>query len=175
MGILNLKKKTAYKFIKNKQNRAEGAKKNEVRNIARVGVLAELSLFQTYDFTKSLSNGLGIAQDEMVVFLFDRTRQGVRPENHKICDEGCFGLFGKIKSLSLERFVNKKFDLMINYCEPDLVYAQIIMLRSKARLKAGFEDENNFFNDIAIKTAGNKIDTFNTELVKYLQLLKLIN
>ncbi len=175
MGILNLKKKTACKFIKNKQNRAQAAKINELSSIAKVGVLAELTLFQTYDFTNSLSNGLGIEQDEIVVFLFDRDKEGVKPENHKICDEGCFGLFGKIKSLSLDRFVNKKFDLMINYCEPDLVYAQVIMLRSHARLKAGFEHENNFFNDIAIKTAGNKIDTFNTELVKYLQLLKLIN
>lgn len=175
MGILDLKKKTACKFIKNKQNQVQGAEKNEVRSIAKVGVLAELSLFQTYDFTKSLSKGLGIEQDEIVVFLFDRNRQGVTLENHKICDEGCFGYFGKIKSLSLEKFVNKKFDLMINYCEPDLVYAQIIMLRSEARLKAGFEDENNFFNDISVKTAGNKIDTFNAELIKYLQLLKLIN
>ena len=175
MGILNLKKKTAYKFIKNKQNQTQEAKKNEVRSIARVGVLAELSLFQKYDFTKSLSNGLGIRQDEIVVFLFDSSKQGITVENHKICDEGCFGLFGKIKSLALQRFVNKKFDLMINYCEPDLVYAQIIMLRSNARLKAGFEGENNFFNDIAIRTAGNKIDTFNAELIKYLKLLKLIN
>ncbi len=58
MGILNLKNTTANKFIKNQLNAASSDREYEVKVIKRVGVLAELSLIQTYDFTKRLSKGL---------------------------------------------------------------------------------------------------------------------
>ena len=48
------------------------------------------------------------------------------------------------------------------------------MVRSLARLKVGYDHPNNLFNDISIKIKGNQLDTFNAELVKYLEILKLI-
>lgn len=175
MGILNLKKKTAFKFIKNKQNNLPEEKKTAVKKIKKVGVLAETSLFQTYDFTKRLCSELGIEEEEMTVFLFDRSGKDSSLNTSKVCSEGSFGLYGKIKSPALTNFVEKKFDLLINYCEANLVYDQIIMIRSVASLKVGFEHETNRFNDISFKVDGNKIDTFNNELKKYLEILKLID
>ena len=72
MGILNLKKNTAFKFIKNKQNNIPEVKKTTVKEIKKVGVLAEVSLFQSYDFTKRLCMELGIEEEELTVFLFER-------------------------------------------------------------------------------------------------------
>jgi hypothetical protein len=174
MGILNLKKKTAFKFIKNKQNNRPEEKKTAVREINKVGVLAEIGLFQTYDFTKRLCSELGIEEEEMTVFLFDKSAKDNSLGTTKVCNENSFGLYGKIKSPALTNFVEKKFDLLINYCEANLIYDQIIMIRSEASLKVGFEHESNHFNDISFKVEGNKIDTFNNELVKYLEILKLI-
>jgi len=175
MGILNLKKKTAIKFIKNKQNNLPGSKKTAVKEIKKVGVLAEISLFQTYDFTKRLCSELGIEEEEMTVFLFDRSGKDNSLNTTRVCNEDSFGLYGKIKAPALSNFVEKKFDLLINYCDANLVYDQIIVFRSAAGLKVGFEHEENHFNDISFKVDGNKIDTFNNELVKYLEILKLIN
>ncbi len=175
MGLLNIKNTTAHKFIK-KQRKANTLNREfNLGSICRVGVLAELSLIQTYDFTKRLSQGLGLRQEDMKVFLFDASGKGQAPEFYGICDEKSFGLNARIKSEALNKFVNREFDLLIDYCDPNLLYPKVIMLKSKARLKAGFEDETNFFNDISIKTPGNDIDTFNAELVKYLQILKLID
>ena len=174
MGILNLKKNTAFKFIKNKQNNLPEVKKTTVKEIKKVGVLAEVSLFQSYDFTKRLCMELGIEEEELTVFLFDRRGKDKTLNTTKVCNEYSFGLYGKIKSPALANFVEKKFDLLINYCEANLIYDQIIMIRSVAGLKVGFEHENNHFNDISFRVDGNKIDTFNNELIKYLEILKLI-
>jgi len=175
MGILNLKKKTADKFIKNKQKIVPESKKSDVRRIKKVGVLAETGLFRSYDFTKRLSAELGIDEEDLTVFLFDPSGKDDALDHYKVCNEKSFGLYGKIKSVALDHFLEKKFDLLINYCEADLVYPRIIMIKSKAGLKAGYDHEKNFYNDISIKIPGNKIDTFNAELIKYLQILKLIN
>ena len=100
---------------------------------------------------------------------------GEAPGFYGMCDEKNFGFNAKIKSEALSKFVDTKFDLLINYCNPELLFPKVIMLKSKAQLKAGFDAESNFFNDISVKTPGNDIDTFNAELVKYLQILKLID
>ena len=174
MGILNLKNKTANKFIKNQRKAASSNGEINVKVIRNVGVLSELSLFQTYDFTKRLVEGLNLEIEDLKMILFDPSGKDVEPERYRMCSEKDFGFHGKIKSEILNKFVNRDFDLLINYCDPELLFPRIIMLRSKAQMKVGFESESNFFNDISIKTTGNDIDTFNEELVKYLHILKLI-
>ena len=175
MGLLNLKNTTAHKFIKKQRKAITLNREFDLSSINRVGVLAELSLIQTYDFTKRLSQGLNLRQEDMKVFLFDTVGKGQAPEFYGMCDEKSFGFNAKIKSEALNKFVNREFDLLINYCDPELLFPKVIMLKSKAHLRAGFEDETNFFNDISVKTPANDIDTFNAELVKYLQILKLID
>lgn len=175
MGILNLKDNTARKFIKIREKESASEHKISVKHINKVGVIAELSLLQTYDFTKRLCEGLKIEVEEMKVILYDPTGKAEAMENYRLCTEKDFGLNGKIKSEALNRFAGRKFDLLINYCDPELIFPKVIMLRSIAGLKAGFEHELNFFNDISIHIKENQIDTFNDELVKYLQILKLID
>ena len=174
MGILNIKKKTAVKFIKNKQNILQKEKKTQTKRVKKVGVLAEVSLFQSYDFRRRLSSELGIEEEDMMVLLFDPSGKENSLNNSKICDEKSFGLYGRVKAPALANFLEKKFDLLINYCEAGHVYDQVIMVRSLAGLKIGYDHPNNFFNDISIKIKGNQLDTFNAELVKYLEILKLI-
>ncbi len=175
MGILNLKNTTANKFIKNQLNAASSDREFEVKVIKRVGVLAELSLIQTYDFTKRLSKGLNLEPEDLKICLFDPSGKGTALEFYRPCSEKDFGLYGKIKSEALNKFVSRDFDLLVNYCDPELLFPKVIMLKSAAKMRAGFEHEVNFFNDIAIKVPGNDIDGFNRELLKYLQILKLIN
>ena len=175
MGILNIKKKTAVKFIKNKQNILQKEKKTQTKRVKKVGVLAEVSLFQSYDFRTRLSSELGIEEEDMMVLLFDPSGKENSLNNSKICDEKSFGLYGRVKAPALANFLEKKFDLLINYCEAGHVYDQVIMVRSLAGLKIGYDHPNNFFNDISIKIKGNQLDTFNAELVKYLEILKLID
>lgn len=174
MGILNLKNTTANKFIKNQLKAASSERKFELKLIKRVGILAEVSLFQTYDFTKRLSEGLNLEVEDLRVCLFDPSGKDTSLEFQRLCSEKDFGLYGKIKSEVLNKFVSRDFDLLINYCEPELLFPKVIMLKSSAKMKAGFEHEANFFNDIAIKVPGNDIDGFNRELLKYLEILKLI-
>lgn len=175
MKLLNLKNKTASKFIKNQRNAVGRNKEFELKSVKKIGVLAELSLFETYDFTKRLAGDLKVRDEDLKIFLFDPDGKGEAPGFYKTCSEKDFGLFGKVKSEALNRFLSIDFDLLINYCDVSLLFPRIIMLKSAAKMRAGFEDERNFFNDIAVSAKKNDIDTFNSELSKYLRILKLID
>ena len=175
MGILNLKNKTAHKFIKNQSKKTKNREKIKVDIIKSVGIIAKADLFKAYDFTNKLNQELGLPKNAIKVVLFDHSSSENSVENYYIFSEKSFGLYGKIKEDKLKDFVNTRFDLLINYCDSDNVYAQISSIRSKAKLKAGFDHDYSNFNDITIKIIGNKIDTFNNELIKYLQILNLLN
>ena len=174
MGIASLKKKSTAKFIGQQLQQHLVRKEYELDSILSVGVLAESGLFMAYDFRKSLSQTLGLNQHEIALCLI--TEEPVKQPSleEQVFGQKDFGWNGKLKSKELKRFAEKKFDLLINYCSEDMVYGQVIMLKSKAKMKAGFGKSEHSFNDISIDITGNKIDSFNNELAKYLKLLQLI-
>ncbi len=175
MGILNLKFKTAYKYIKKQQKNTSNLENNITSQIRTVGIIAEANLFKAYDFTKRLSEDLGIDKNNIKVVLFDIKNDETPLENYKYFYENSFGMYGKIKDEDIKIFVGTSFDLLINYCAEETIYSQVIAYKSKAKLKISFENEYASFYNLSVNISENKIDTFNKEIIKYLQILNLLN
>lgn len=174
MGLLNLKQKSAVKFIKNQETVSVKGQKVMPDGILRVGVLADYGLIESYDFSRRLAEVLKIERTQLQMMLYLPSGKNRSYEDYQSFSEEAFGMFGKIKSEEVKKFAATKFDLLINYCESESVFGQVLFIRSNAKLKAGFDNEGSSFNDISIKVAGNKIDLFNEELARYLELLNLI-
>lgn len=174
MDILNLKNKTAFSYIKKQLKLAKNSDNKKVSKIQNVGIVAEVNLFRAYDFTKKLSEGLGIDKSDIKVTLYDLEKTSSLMDDYGRFSEKSFGLHGKFKNGDLKYFSNIPFDLLINYCEETNIYGQVVVCRSQAKLKAGFENEYADFYDLSINIPGNKIDTFNSEIIKYLQILNLL-
>ena len=66
-------------------------------------------------------------------------------------------------------------NLLINYCQPESVYGNLVTIKSRAKFKVSFADDSvaDMYN-FTIAVDSNKIDVFNDELAKYLQILALI-
>lgn len=174
MGILNLKNKTAITFIKKQLKRTSNLENKNIGKIQNVGIIAEANLFNAYDFTKKLSEGLGIDKSNIKVTLYDTEKTESLMDDYGRFSEKSFGMHGKVKDGDLKSFSNTPFDLLINYCEKSNIYGQVVVCRSKSNLKAGFENEYADFYDLTVNIPGNKIDTFNSEVIKYLQILNLL-
>lgn len=174
MGIFNLKNKTAYKYIKKQPKNTNNLKNKIASQIHTVGIIAEANLFKTYDFTKRLSEDLGIDKSKIKVILFENKNTESPQESYKYFYEKSFGMYGKIKDKDIKNFVDTSFDLLINYCAEEIIYSQVIACKSKAKLKVSFENEYASFYNLSINISGNKIDTFNKEIIKYLQILNLL-
>jgi len=175
MKILNLKKKSAYKFIQKQLKKTGKTKKVVPENLSTVGIIADLRLWEAFDFLKDLENHLNLSSDQFKVVL-------ITSEDHKKGDlmypafsEKDLGMYGKIKSEEIRSFTDQDFDLLINYSDLENYLTQVLILQSKAKLKAGFFKENIDLYDISIKTNDNKIVVFNEELRKYLRILGFLN
>lgn len=175
MDLFGFKAKTAAKFIKNRRENTDSEKKKPPSRIKSVGALADIDLFRNYDFTRKLIESFELAPNQVQVALIDPTGNNQNSlDAPEAFGEESFGLYGKIKNSTLEEFVDKEFDILVNYSGTDWIYSEVILARSKAKLKAGFDADEEGWQDIAIKIQGNKMDTFHEELVKYLRIMNLI-
>ena len=174
MNLKIIKEKVILKYLKSNSRIRNVDNGEDLRKINKVGILAESELFQTYDFTKSLSVNFGLDIENFEIILYQNSKINDNLINYGHFSEKDFSMFGKMAGEDLKKFAAKKFDLLINYCTHEDVFSEVLCVKSKAKLVAGFKSKTYDNYDISINIESNKIDTFNEELTKYLQILKVL-
>ncbi len=175
MNFTGLKKKTAIQFYEKQLKKLKKNSTNIPERIKTVGVLADSRLFGSYDISRNLSQKLNLPHKKFEIIIFENLKDDFVTQHYNTFSEKDFGMYGKIKAKSVKGFIDTNFDLLINYCNLDSVFANIVAVQSKAKFKVGFADEKlEDLYDFMIVIEGNKIDVFNDELAKYLQILELI-
>lgn len=174
MNLKRVKKNFVVKYLKSNVRTRGLDKLDTLNKISKVGILAESDLFRTYDFTRNLSSNFGLELNNFDIILYQNSKTREVMDGYSYFSEKDFSLLGKIGGKNLKDFVDTKFDLLINYCTHEDVFSEYVCVRSKAKLVAGFKNETYDNYDISIKIESNKIDTFNEELTKYLQIFKVL-
>jgi len=139
------------------------------QTIIRIGILTLEELNATFDFKERIKK------------VFPKTRSinlyGYR--TFKKSDEKSFYFFsendfdwkGRIKDSSLQSFVDAPFDLLICYFDTNNIYLESLVKQSQASFKIGFSKVNQSLFDLEISESIEKVDNFNAEVKKYLQIL----
>jgi len=175
MNFTGLKRKTAFQFYEKQLKKLKKKNGSIPEKIEIVGVLADSRLFGSYDISRNLSQKLNMPHKNFEIIIFENLKDDFVTQHYNTFSEKDFGMYGKLKSSNVTGFMDTNYDLLINYCSHDSIFATIVAMRSKAKFKVGFADEQlHDLYDFMIEIDGNKIDVFNDELAKYLQILKLI-
>jgi len=175
MNFTALKKKTAVHYYEKQLKKQKKASKNTPEKIITIGVLADSRLFGSYDISRNLSQKLNVPHKNLEIIIFENLKDDFVTQHYNTFTEKDFGIYGKIKAQNVLGFVDSSYDLLINYCSYDSIFANIVTIRSQAKFKVGFAHESlQDLYDFMISVEGNKIDVFNDELAKYLQILKLL-
>ncbi len=175
MSFIGLKKKSAVQSLE-KQLKKLKNKNVALSKIHKIGILADSRLFGSYDITRNLRQKLGISNEKQIeIIIYENLKDDFVTQHYSVFSEKGFGMYGKIKASNVKGFVEDSFDLLINYCNHDSVYTNLVLVKSKAKFKVGFLDEiYRDVYDFTIEIEGNKVDVFNDELAKYLKILKLV-
>ncbi len=175
MNFTGLKKKTAFQFYEKQLKKIKKNSENVPKTIDTIGILADSRLFGSYDISRNLSQKLNLPHKKFEIIIFENLKDDFVTQHYSTFSEKDFGMYGKIKSKNVKEFVDTNYDLLINYCNHDSIFTTIIALQSNAKFKVGFANEKlQELYDFMIAIDGNKIDIFNDELAKYLQILELI-
>jgi hypothetical protein len=175
MNFNTLKTKTALIFLAKQHKKLRATNDNIPDKVESVGVLADSRLFGSYDISRNLSQKLKMPHNKFEIIIFENLKDDFVTRHYNTFSEKDFGMYARIKAQNVIGFVNTKFDLLINYCNSDSIFPSIIAYRSNSRFKVGFADDKmEKLYDLMISIEGNKIDVFNDELTKYLQIMTLI-
>lgn len=82
-----------------------------------------------------------------------------------------FGMNGKIKQEDLQSFLNRSYDLAINYYSKPNLYLEYVSTLCKSELKVGITEESESVNNLVLKVNEKDYNQFSEELVKYLNIL----
>jgi len=179
MNFKGLKKKTATQFYEKqlkKLSRNDNNKNQTIpKRIKSIGVLADSRLFGGYDLSRNLSQKLKLPHKNFEILIFENLKDDFVTQHYNTFTEKDLGMYGKAKTANVTDFINSDYDMLINYCNRNSIFTDVLAIRSKAKFKVGFANEElqNLY-DFTIVVEGNKIDIFNDELAKYLQILNLI-
>lgn len=175
MNLTALKKKTAFHYYEKQLKKQKRIDKKTPDKIHTVGVLADSRLFGSYDLSRNLSSKLNMPHKNFEIIIFENFKDDFVTQHYNTFTEKDFGMYGKIKAQNVLGFVDSNYDLLINYCNSDSIFASIVAIRSKAKFKVGFANETlQDLYDFMISIEGNKLDVFNDELAKYLKILELL-
>jgi hypothetical protein len=175
MNFTSLKKSTAFKFNRKELKRLIKTSRKKPVAIQTVGVLASASLFGSYDISRNLSQKLNKAHKNLEIIIFENLKDDFVTQHYNTFSEKDFGMFGKAKAQNLIDFIDTKYDILINYCSSESVFTNVVALRSQATFKVSFANEELAdLYDFTIDVDSNKVDIFNDELAKYLEILELI-
>lgn len=81
---------------------------------------------------------------------------------------------GVIQSEELQKFINKDFDLLINYTQKSNLYLNLVTLLSKAKFKIGFAKIDDRLYDLMVKEPTYNVRIFHQEIYKYLSILNKV-
>ncbi|CAM1333474.1 DUF6913 domain-containing protein [Tenacibaculum aestuariivivum] len=166
--IGKLKKKSIQKFydITIVKKHHQHQPKNKVKKVA---VLLDDETIENKVIT-NLINKFSLKKEDITILIyraFDK-KQAIAT---KFFTEKEFGFKASLKSDNLKDFVQKEYDLFINYTKTPNLYTNTITLLSQAGLKTGFAGIDDRLYDLIVVDKSLNEEVLNQEVKKYLTIL----
>ncbi|MDA8594884.1 hypothetical protein N9L20_00235 [Flavobacteriaceae bacterium] len=146
-------------------------KKRKPKGISTIGVLCQGQDQST--IKRALEAVFNIDASDVWLMDFVEKNKHTLEDDHWF-SELDFSMFGRLKYNKLDDFVKKDFDLLINYQNQPSVFLNHVNLQSNAGFKVGLIDAHLDGLDMEVRECNNDIDLFNSEIIKYLKILKIV-
>ncbi|MEL1240690.1 DUF6913 domain-containing protein [Flavobacterium flavipallidum] len=140
-------------------------------DIKTVGLIVDESYFKD---TASLINEIvlnGIKKENIELLLFKSKVHadfGIRTIN---LESSHLNRKAQITNKEVSDFIEKDFDLLINYFDVEKAILLVASHQSKAKFKVGFSSVDKRLNDLIINTNLGNCKVFVQELFRYLKIL----
>lgn len=175
MFLEKLKHKAAIKIIKKALKGAENIKiGQEPDKIKSIGFIVNFDEFNHTAVFQELAEGIGLKSNEYkIVGYSDKGLSGTGYHIPVFTDKD-LGWNAHIKNPDVEEFLDRKYDLIINYYKHAPILLKLVSAKASSPMKIGLLDENQELNHITFQMSPDSFSKFRDELLKYLKILKKI-
>lgn len=96
------------------------------------------------------------------------------PYSTPVFSDKDLGWNGAIENSYVLEFLSREYDLLVNYYTQENLMLQLMSVKTRARVRVGFEEVDERYNDLILASPMKDFKTFKQELKKYLRVLNEI-
>ncbi len=174
MFLRGLKEKSAYKFLKKRLTEGVPPSGLSRRGIRTIGCIVDTDIFPNTEVFYDLSKEFNLRSNVVKIIGYKSKLDKISPYSIPMFCDKDLGWNGAINSGYTLEFLERDFDLLINYYNEEKLPLMLASVQSKARLKVGFSSVDNELNDLILTIEPKNFNAFKSELKKYLTILKEI-
>ncbi|GLB51206.1 hypothetical protein NBRC110019_02450 [Neptunitalea chrysea] len=144
----------------------------EFNEIKKVAILVDLDNFKNPNLLFTAFKTLALKNASLEVIGYVKKKEVEIEYVIPVYQKKEVGLIGKLKSEPLSGFVNKKYDVLINYFSEEVYELVLVSTLTKASIKVGFPTIDKNCNDLILNCDFDKTTQFFEMLKNYLKVIK---
>ncbi|NND64089.1 MAG: hypothetical protein HKN48_12935 [Flavobacteriaceae bacterium] len=117
---------------------------------------------------------LNLQPKDVKVFSFLETKKKLPSLRQNQVHNKDFNWKGEMHNQNAQEFLDREFDVLVGFYDGKHEFLDLMVSRSKAKFKVGFQNSDARLYDLLIAVKPSEFDIFGKELKKYLTILNKI-
>lgn len=165
--------KSGLKYLEDELNKAKPVS-NRNTGVTSIGCVVDMDKFPEPEAFNTLINDFSLQPNGVKIIGYKKDQTEHSPFGIQFCTDKDLGWNGTIENGFVSEFIDREYDVLLNYYTDDKLVLKLLTARTNARIKVGFPSVDVKLNDLIIDTPIKNFDVFKTELKKYLKVLNEI-
>ncbi len=170
--MFNLKEYILKKKV-NRQKKDLSNKTIVVKPITKVAILNNPESQLSFENLKYVQKALNLHSHQFEIFTFKKKNDHYNELRGIVASKEVFSIFGQIKSPEIKEFLDKQYDLLLDFTQLSNIYEAYLSLHIKANLRVGYYNEEQLY-DIMLEVPYGDIKKFADETARYLKIIGLL-
>jgi len=170
--LLKLRENSIQRKIK-KLLRQHSKRSAKVRPVKTVAVLNNPDSGLNFENLKKIQKSLGLSSSQFHIFTFKQKNDHYNELRGIVASKEVFSAFGKIKSPEIIEFLDKNYDLLLDFTGLSNIYEKYLSLAIKSNFRVGYLNDEELY-DLMINVPVGDIKHYADETARYLKIIGLI-
>jgi len=161
------------KSLKKKINRNLISRDLSQRNtkLITLGYLVDEDMFKDFEQLFEFSTELGLQRKDIKIYTFIEVKKKIPTLRQNQTNNKDFTWSGEIHNQNALEFLDIPLDVLVGFYSKENVFLDIMVSRSKANFKLGFEGSDSRLYDLILRVDPMNFERFKKEFKKYLSVL----
>lgn len=168
------KHKSGVKFLK-EELKKPFTPVERTKGITSVACLVDLDEFDNANLFYEFVDEFALRPNAVKIIGYKNYYDKNSPYSTPVFSDKDLGWNGNIENSYVLEFLSREYDLLVNYYTQENLLLQLMSVKTKARVRVGFKEVDEKFNDLILDLPMNDFKTFKQELKKYLRVLNEID
>lgn len=167
------KYKSGLKFLKERLNKPFDSVKR-TKGIKTIACIVDLDQFENANLFYEFVEEFNLRPNAIKIMGYKEYYDKNSPYATPVFSSKDLGWKGEIENSYVLEFLSREYDMLVNYFTEENLLLQILSVKTKARIRVGFNEVDAKYNDLILDTPIKDFITFKQELKKYLKVLNEI-